>query len=145
MDAARLQSMRQAADHLSQHDPVMAKLVADHGLCTIVPHTDYYRSLVDSIIGQQLSVKAAAAIKQRFRELFGGTFPEPGLILGKTVEELRAVGLSYAKANYIKDLATHVLDGRITFNKIDSQTNAEIIAEANNWHPYESVASWYLW
>ena len=200
---ANLQAQyQQAAVHLSQHDLVMAELVTNHGLCTITPHQDYYRSLVESIIGQQLSVKAAAAIKQRFKDLFGGTFPEPLAILARPVVELRAVGLSYAKAQYIQDLAQHVLDGKIRFNKIDDQTNDEIIAELtdvkgigewtvhmflmfcvgrldilptgdlgvrnairdryslsaspspkavtelalkNRWHPYETVASWYLW
>ncbi len=202
MDKARQQRLRQAADHLARHDPVMATLVAAHGLCTIAPHADYYRSLVDSIIGQQLSVKAAAAIKGRFRDLFDDHFPEPAAILEVDAETYRSVGLSYAKARYITDLAQHVLDGQITFDRIDSQTNAEIISQltavkgigdwtvhmflmfcvgrldvlpvgdlgvrnairdqyglvksptpaevtaralANNWHPYESVVSWYLW
>ena len=202
MDRARTKQLQLAADHIAQHDPTLAAVITNTSLCTIVPHTDYYRSLVDSIIGQQLSIKAAAAIKNRFRELFNGTFPEPYQILEKTHEELRSVGLSHAKANYIRDLAEHVLDGRIKFDKIDSQSNAEIIAEltdvrgigewtvhmflmfcvgrldilptgdlgvrnairdlygldtsptpkevtelaiVNKWHPYESVASWYLW
>lgn len=69
--------LRQAANHLSTHDPVLAPVIAAQGVATFVPHHDYYRALGDSIIGQQLSVKAAAAIKQRFRDLFGGSFPEP--------------------------------------------------------------------
>ncbi len=134
--------------------------------------------------------------------LFRGAFPKPAAILEVDTETYRSVGLSYAKARYITDLAQHILDGSIAFNKIDRQTNAEIISEltavkgigewtvhmflmfcvgrldvlptgdlgirnairdgyglaaaptpaevttlatAHNWHPYESVASWYLW
>ena len=202
MDLKRQQQLRHAADHLAKNDPVMAELVAAYGLCTITPHTDYYRSLVESIIGQQLSVKAAAAIKQRFRNLFGGCFPEPAAILAIDAETYRSVGLSYAKARYIVDLAEHVLDGRIVFDHINTHRNDEImqaltavkgigewtvhmflmfcvgrldvlpigdlgvrnairnqyglalsptpaavsaLAAKNSWHPYESVASWYLW
>ncbi len=193
---------RVAAKALAQADPVLAPIIAQNGPCTITPHHDYYRALADSIIGQQLSVKAAATIKRRFRDLFGGTFPAPELILDKSVEELRACGLSNAKANYIRDLAFHILDGRVKFDQLDSMTNQEIITELtdvkgigdwtvhmflmfcmgrpdvlavgdlgvrsgirklygfenlptpqevtdlatqNNWHPYESIACWYIW
>ena len=129
MDKNRTSLLQAAAHHLSLHDPFLAGVIETSGLCTVVPHKDYYRSLVESIIGQQLSVKAAAAIKKRFRELFGGVFPEPALILEKSHDELRSVGLSNAKANYIRDLAEHVLDGRIKFDRIDAQSNEEISSE----------------
>jgi DNA-3-methyladenine glycosylase II len=192
----------QAAQHLSDQDPILGSVIAGNGLPTFQPHTDYYGALVNSIIGQQLSVKAASTIKQRFIDLFGGKLPSPEAIINKSHEELRSVGLSNAKANYIRDLAEHVLDGRIKFDRIPDQTNAEIIAELtnvkgigewtvhmflmfsvgrldvlatgdlgvrnavrglyslentptpqqvidiaeqNHWHPYESVACWYLW
>ena len=191
-----------AANHLSEYDPILAPIIAQHGLPTITPHADYYAALVNSIIGQQLSVKAAASIKQRFKDLFGGTLPTPKAILETSHDELRSVGLSHAKANYIRDLAEHVRSGRIKFDRIPLQSNAEIIAELtdvkgigewtvhmflmfcvgrldvlasgdlgvrnairnlynfegaptplqvaivaeqNHWHPYESVACWYLW
>lgn len=194
--------LRLAANHLSQHDAQLAPVIARSGLATFVPHSDYYRSLTDSIISQQLSVKAADSIQRRFRELFGGDFPTPESILKKSIAELRSVGLSGAKANYIRDLAEHISDGRLTFNNINRQTNQHIITEltdvkgigewtvhmflmfcmgrldilptgdlgirngiralytletlptpaevrdlaaANHWHPYESVASWYIW
>ena len=69
--------LAKAADHLRRHDPWLAPVIARSGLAAFAPHTDYYRSLTDSIIGQQLSVKAADSIKGRFRELFGGEFPLP--------------------------------------------------------------------
>jgi len=121
--------LQKAAKYLSQRDPLLAPVIARCGLATFVPHRDYYRSLTDSIIGQQLSVKAAASIKRRFGELFGGEFPTPQAILEKSIEELRSVGLSGAKANYIRDLAEHILDGRVTFARLDEQSNEEIIAE----------------
>jgi DNA-3-methyladenine glycosylase II len=191
-----------ATTWLSQHDSILARVIAAHELPTIKPHNDYYGALVNAIIGQQLSVKAAASIKQRFRDLFGGALPEPMAIIQKSHDELRSAGLSNAKAHYIRDLAEHVIDGRISFDQIAAQSNAEIIAELtdvkgigewtvqmvllfcvgrldvlatgdlgirnaigslygysdaltplqvsevaadNNWHPYESIACWYLW
>jgi DNA-3-methyladenine glycosylase II len=193
---------KEAAENLSTHDPVLAKVIATSPLCTIRPHKNYYQELVDSIISQQLSVKAAAAIEQRFRDLFGGEFPAPEQILTKDLEELRAIGFSYAKGRYVQDLAQHILDGKVAFENMDSLSNDEVIAELipvkgigewtahmflmfcmgrsdvlpvgdlgirngvralygfedaptpdevteiakkNNWHPYESIASWYIW
>jgi DNA-3-methyladenine glycosylase II len=195
--------LQSAANHLSQHDPILAPIIKRAGLAKLTPHRNYYQALCDSIISQQLSVKAAATIERRFKELFGlDDFPPPEAILSKSVEELRTVGLSQAKANYIRDLAEHVIDGRVKFDHLDRLSNEEIIAELtdvkgigewtahmflmfcmgrldvlpvgdlgirngiralyclkdvptpeqireisvkHSWHPYESVASWYIW
>ena len=191
-----------AAAWLAEHDPILAPIIALHGPPRFEPHSDYYAALVNSIIGQQLSVKAASTIKQRFQDLFDGQLPAPEAIISKSHDELRSVGLSNAKANYTRDLAEHVIDGRIKFDAIPQQTNTEIIAKLtdvkgigewtvhmflmfcvgrldvlatgdlgvrngirnlygltvaptplqvselaaqNGWHPYESVACWYLW
>lgn len=191
-----------AAQHLQERDATLAPVIERVGLCTIRPHGNYYQELVDSIISQQLSVKAAAAIEGRFRDMFGGEFPAPDQILTKDADDLRAIGFSYAKANYVRDLAQKILDGDVQFDHLDSLTNDEVtaeltqvkgigvwtthmflmfcmgridvlpvgdlgikngiralygldetptpahielIAQENNWHPYESIASWYVW
>lgn len=185
-----------------KNDAVLATVIKKAGLPTFKPHQNYYWELVDSIISQQLSVKAAASIEKRFQDLFESETPEPEAILQKSEDELRAVGLSRPKIKYIKDLAQHVIDGKIKFNNLDQQSNEEIINELtavkgigewtahmflifamgrldilpvgdlgikngiralydfedsptpeqmqeialkNNWHPYESVAAWYVW
>ena len=194
--------LKKAAAHLTAHDPLLAPVIAQRGLAAIVPHTDYYQELVDSIISQQLSIHAARAIEQRFRDLFGGQFPDPTAILTTDVETLRGIGFSYAKGRYVLDLAQHIVDGKVTFDELESLSNEEIItkltavkgigewtvhmfllfcmgrldvlpvgdlgirngirklyglpdaptpaqireiAERQHWHPYESVASWYVW
>lgn len=197
------QTLATAATYLSKADPALAPIIAQHGICTIEPHSNYYHQLINSIIGQQLSVKAARSIRTKFYALFDGDeLPTPEAILEKSVEELRAVGFSYAKARYVQDLALHVLDGRLSFSTIDQLNNQEVttkltavkgvgewtahmfmmfsmgrldilpvgdlgikngikqlydqdlapspdkireIAIQNNWHPYESVACWYVW
>ncbi len=121
--------IEQALVHLSRHDPVMKRLIAQYPVPMFTPHTNYYHELVDSIISQQLSVKAACTIEARFRGLFGDRYPEPHEIIDRDIEELRSVGLSRPKARYITDLAQHILDGRIEFAHIQELSNDEIIAE----------------
>lgn len=121
---------RQAAAHLSASDAVLAPVIASAGLCVIAPHREYYQALVEEIIGQQLHVKAAASIRQKFRSLFtGDDFPMPAHILEKSVDELRTAGLSRAKASYIRDIAEHVQSGKLVFDDLDDLSNDEIIAK----------------
>jgi len=123
------EQLREAERWLAGHDEALAPVIEAYGPCTLAPHTDYYQELVEAIIGQQLSVKAAAKIRERFLALFGGTFPSPEAILDMDPEQLRGVGFSGAKVKYVRDLAEHVADGRIKFDRIDQQTNDEIIEE----------------
>jgi DNA-3-methyladenine glycosylase II len=129
MTIASESELTKAAKQLSRHDPLLAPVIKQAGLAELKPHTDYYSALVDSIIGQQLSVKAAAAIKRRFRGLFDDKLPAPAAILSKSVDELRAAGLSGAKAKYIRDLAQHVLDHKLDFTKLNMLSNDEIVTE----------------
>ncbi len=114
--------------HIAENDMRLAELIHRYPQPTFRPHTDYYRELVESIISQQLSVKAAATIYKRFVDSFE-QFPEPNEILAREDSELRAVGLSGQKTRYIKDLASRVLDGSVRFDHLDQLTNAEIITE----------------
>jgi DNA-3-methyladenine glycosylase II len=121
--------MRKAAEHLSKHDLVLAPIIKKAGLCDIQPHKDYYWELVDSIISQQLSIKAARSIETRFLALYPGAMPAPEQILETPHETLRSVGLSNAKANYVRDLAQHIVEGELELEKLDKLSNDEIIAE----------------
>ena len=89
--ATRLQ---EGSEHLKQADPILRPIIESAPLPTITPHTHYYQELVESIISQQLSVKAAATILKRFKELFSEDFPSPESILTKDIETFRSVGLS---------------------------------------------------
>lgn len=115
-------------EHIRANDPVLATVIAASPAPTFRPHTDYYRELVESIISQQLSVKAAATITKRFIDLFEH-FPEPQEILERDFSELRGVGLSGQKTNYVRDLAQKVLDGEVRFGHLDKLSNSEITAE----------------
>ncbi|MCD8561859.1 DNA-3-methyladenine glycosylase [Candidatus Saccharibacteria bacterium] len=115
--------------HLQKVDPILASVIAAYPEPRISPHTQYYQELVESIISQQLSIKAADAIVSRFKALFEGTFPEPSAILTKDVETYRSIGLSRQKASYIRDLASKVLDGTVQFDHLEQLSNQGIIAE----------------
>ena len=129
MSTSWQQTLRSAEKQLANADPIMAALISAHGPCQLLPHTDYYQQLVRSIIGQQLSVKAAATIYSRFLGLFDGIMPAPEQIITTEAENLRAIGCSYQKASYIHDLAQHILDGRLDLANIATMPNPEIIRQ----------------
>jgi DNA-3-methyladenine glycosylase II len=123
--------MTPAEKHLSAQDRIMATLIERHGPFSfeLDLKKDHYFALVSSIIGQQLSVKAATSIRNRFVELFGGTFPSPQQILDIDGERLREVGFSRAKVTYVKSLAEHILSGELELAKLPELSNEEIIKE----------------
>jgi DNA-3-methyladenine glycosylase II len=88
---------------------------------------DAYGTLVRSITGQQLSTKAAATIYGRLTELYGGRTPTPEEILATDPEQLRGVGLSNAKAAYLRDLAEHVVDGELAVDRLAEMPDGQVI------------------
>jgi DNA-3-methyladenine glycosylase II len=194
--------IRQAEVCLSKVDQRLAPLIKQYGPCKIEPHADHYGELVSSIVGQQLSTKAAAMIWLRVLDLFGGKMPKPEQLIKIEDQKLRDVGLSWSKVSYVKDLAQHILDKRLDLDHVATMPNEQLIeqltavkgigewsahmfmifglgrldvlpvgdlgirkalmihygldkmpdpamcvtiANQNNWHPYETVACWYLW
>lgn len=112
---------------LKSNDPVLAEVIDRSPMPDLRPHTNYFQALAGSIIGQQLSVKAAATIRQRFADLGENGFPTPDEVIDFSEESLRQAGFSRAKVKYVKDLAEHVLDGRLDLARIATETNEEII------------------
>jgi DNA-3-methyladenine glycosylase II len=104
-------------------DPRMAALVkAEPGLDPDVLldglPTDLWGALVFQVIGQQLSLAAAAAILARLEALHGGRLPMPAELLGTDAETLRQIGMSRAKAVYLHDLAARLEDGRLDLDRL---------------------------
>lgn len=196
------QTILKAEKYLAGKDPILKSLISRLEPCELNPHTDHYGELVSSIVGQQLSTKAAAAIWLRVLGLFSGQMPTPEQLIKIDDEKLRACGLSRPKVTYVKDLAQHVIDKRLDLEHIATMPNEQLIeqltavkgigqwsahmfmifglgrldilptgdlgirkalmlnyglaelpdsatcisiANENSWHPYETVASWYLW
>ena len=114
--------------HLKKIDPVLASLFLSAKPTVVKPHRNYFESLADAIISQQLSGKAAATILGRFKALFPDTkFPTPAQVLAKSDLDLRTAGVSGAKASYIKNLATAFEDKTINLTRVDKLRDEEII------------------
>jgi DNA-3-methyladenine glycosylase II len=124
-----------AHDELAASDPVMASLIDRLGKLSINarrrrrPPVDAYGMLLRSVVGQQLSVKAAATIYGRVLDLFGGTTPLPKELLEIEPERLREAGLSGRKVEYVRDLAAHVLSGELELDRFETLSDEEVIAE----------------
>lgn len=116
-------------------DPVMEQLyqcvLKEHGeLPAIVPlqPEHYFQDLAESIIGQQLSPKVVNTIRGRVTELLGGAFI-PAQVLQTDIEALRGVGLSYAKANYLHNLAQAWESKAVSHEKYPDWDNEAIITD----------------
>lgn len=204
-----------AVRHLGGADPDLGRLIDSVGPCTLAPRSDagphtLFDRLVTAIMGQQLSVRAAATITGRLRDrATDGTegahldpaYLDPVRIGALTDDELRACGISRPKVAALRDLVDAVETGRIpTLPELDALTDEEVVAaltavrgigrwtvemqliflldrpdvfpvadvgvrrgfertlglehkatpaemleRAEDWEPYRSVASWYLW
>jgi DNA-3-methyladenine glycosylase II len=119
---------------LREADPVMARLIDEHA--AVVRRDlrrerpgDAYGALLRSIVGQQLSTKAASTIYGRMIDIFGGHAPTPKQLLAADPEEIRAAGLSRPKIAYLRDLAQHVEDGTLELDRLDELPDEEVSAQ----------------
>ena len=92
------------------------------------PSVDIYFYLLRSIVSQQLSVKVAAIIWQRFQDLFPGNYPKPDLVLNTPDEDLRSIGLSRQKLGYMKNVAQFAIEKGMTFELLNQMEDKAIIA-----------------
>lgn len=118
-----------ASEELMKKDPVLGKIIPLIKIPPYTPVDSYFVALTESIISQQLSVKAADTIWGRVQDLFSKRRVTPEGILDIPDETLRGAGLSYAKIKYIKDLATKTLESGILFEQFEMMTEEEIITE----------------
>lgn len=189
-----------ASRRLAKADPILGRIITRIGPCRLRPSSRYFVTLCDSIISQQLSIRVAEVIFERFVSLYPRRRPTPRAVADTPLERLRSMGLSAQKAAYLKDLAKGFLDGRIRTGRLRQQSNEEIIEALTSihgigrwtaemflmfslnrpdvlpvddlgirkaiqrwygfkampaartmkrigrpWHPYETIACWYLW
>jgi DNA-3-methyladenine glycosylase II len=116
--------------HLAQ-DPVMARLMAQVGPIKLeARRVPVFQSLVQAIIYQQLSGKAADTILGRFIARFGDApFPTPEQVVEASPEQLRSAGLSRPKIKYVQGIAAQAVAGRLpSLDECDALANSEIIA-----------------
>lgn len=120
---------------LAASDPVLAAVMAETGEMTLErrrrgrPAGDAYATLLRTVIGQQVSAKAAFTIHGRVLELYGGENPSPEELLATPVEDLRGLGLSGRKVEYIRSLAEHIRDGELDLERLDELSDEEVVEE----------------
>lgn len=184
---------------LARRDPVMAGIIRAHPRIGLRSRGDPFQTLARSIVGQQISVKAADSVWARFCTAAPTLAPAEVLALG--IGKLRTCGLSGRKAEYLRDLAQHFTDGTVHVHHWPKMDDEAVIAElvrvrgigrwtaemfllfnllrpdvlpladlglqravashyfchddlaapavvqqlAEQWRPWRSVATWYLW
>jgi len=117
----------EACKHLMKKDRVMKRLIPQFGEASLQSRGDAFVTLARSIVGQQVSVKAAQTVWDRFSLL-----PRkitPANVLKLKVDDMRAAGLSARKVEYIVDLALHFDNGALHVKKWSEMTDDAIIDE----------------
>jgi DNA-3-methyladenine glycosylase II len=112
---------------LARRDPVMGKIIREHPKVFLAKRGEPFMTLARAIVGQQISVKAAQSVWDRFAACVGEVTPQN--VLQRERPLLRACGLSDRKTEYIADLAQHFADGRIHVQRWPEMSDEEIIAE----------------
>ena len=121
----------EACRHLSKRDRVLKKLIPKFGDARLRSRGDAFTTLARSIVGQQISVKAAQSVWERFSSATGGhsTRIKPAAVQALAVPLMREAGLSGRKTEYLLDLARHFSDGSAQIKQWQQQDDEAIIAE----------------
>ncbi len=121
----------EACRHLSRRDRVMKRLIPRFGEARLTSRGDAFTTLARSVVGQQISVKAAQSVWDRFATLVGGqpTRLLPALVCDLPASRLREAGLSARKAEYLLDLSRHFAEGRVHRNDWQAMEDEAIVAE----------------
>lgn len=115
-----------AVAHLSKQKS-LSDLIDLIELPTHQPSGRVYYDLLESIVSQQLSVKVADVIFRRFLGLFPDGYPHPDYLLSASIDNLRSVGLSAQKAQYLRNVAQFTLQQELEQQAWGSMTDEEII------------------
>ena len=120
-----------ACRHLAKRDRVMKKLIPRFGEARLRSRGDAFTTLARSIVGQQISVKAAQSVWDRFVLAVGGGSLHllPADVLAVAVPQLREAGLSARKAEYLLDLSRHFAQGQVHADEWQRMDDEAIIAE----------------
>jgi DNA-3-methyladenine glycosylase II len=117
----------QARRALARRDPVMAAIIRRHPRVHLVSRGDPFLTLARSIVGQQISVKAAQSVWNKFSGVAVEVVPER--ILRLKAPQLRECGLSGRKVEYIRDLAQRFADGAVHVHRWPRMSDEEVIAD----------------
>jgi DNA-3-methyladenine glycosylase II len=117
----------EATKYLARRDRVMKRLIPQFGSACLQSRGDAFTTLARSIVGQQISVKAAQSVWDRFAKL--PRKMSPANVLKLKVDDMRAAGLSARKIEYLVDLALHFDSGAVHADAWQGMDDEAIIAE----------------
>jgi DNA-3-methyladenine glycosylase II len=129
MQTSFADTVTMAMAYLSDVDPVMRATIERVGPCTLQPDPDIFHALVDAIISQQISVKAADAIMGRVRAALPEGKVTPENLLPFDNDQLRTFGLSTSKARYVRNLIEHIYSGQLQLEALSELDDEEIIRQ----------------
>lgn len=118
---------QEACAYLQDKDRVLSKLIPQHAGAVLETRGDPFVTLARSVIGQQISVKAAQAVWDRFSALMPQM--EPRHLLKLKVDDMRAAGLSARKVEYLVDLALHFDNGALCPKAWPSMSDDDVIKQ----------------
>ena len=117
----------EACKHLAKKDRVMRRLIPQFGDASLQSRGDAFVTLARSIVGQQISVKAAQSVWDKFAVL--PRKMTPANVLKLKVDDMRAAGLSARKVEYLVDLSLHLDGGLLSTSQWASMSDDAIIDE----------------
>jgi DNA-3-methyladenine glycosylase II len=120
-----------ACKHLARRDRVMKKLIPQFGEARLQSRGDAFTTLARSIVGQQISTSAAQAVWERFAALLDAPSTKlvPAEVLKLKTDAMRGSGLSARKVEYLRDLATHFVDGTVHVRRWQQMDDEAIVDE----------------
>lgn len=121
----KFQYGREAMDYLSEKDKKLGEVIRKLGYLEREVIPDLFEALVNSIIGQQISMKAQATIWKRLCEQLGPVTPEHMREI--SAEELQQIGISFRKTGYIKKIAEQICEGEFDLEGLKDKPDEEVI------------------
>ncbi len=114
------EQLRQGLNELAATDPDIERLAHRHGSPPLWPRSPTFATLIQIILEQQISLKAAETVFKKVEAALGGVSPDNILAAGES--GLRALGITRQKSRYCHELALHVSDGRLPLNDLHTQS-----------------------
>lgn len=131
--------MDKALKHFRKVDPIFYRVAIKIELSKQIKPDDYFVDLVESIVNQQLSGKAADTIFGRFKKLFRNEQITPAKLLKIPDEKIRAAGISYSKIKYIKGIAQQIKNKKLNLKNLENLTDEEVVSELTK---LKGVGTW---
>ena len=121
--------MHDAALFVLNKDKKLKKIISSVGECDIKIISNPFEALVVAIITQQISDAAGKSVSLKFKNLFGKKYPAPSDVIKLSKHEIKSIGLSRMKAEYIFDLSQMIVDKKLDLQIFKKMSNENIISE----------------